>query len=114
MLTFGSFFLANAAVALLVTSSAARHSDCEALAQVLPGKVFYPRSNVYQYENAEFWSNTELMSPDCVFRPVSAGDVSTGVKTLRSVNGKFAIRGGGHMGIKVDSGGLAAIAHAKL
>jgi hypothetical protein len=86
MLTFRSFFLANAAVALLVTSSAARHSDCEALAQVLPGK----------------------------FRPVSAGDVSTGVKTLRSVNGKFAIRGGGHMGIKVDSGGLAAIAHAKL
>lgn len=47
-------------------------------------------------------SNTEILTPACVFRPVSAGDVSVAVTTLQRGNGTaFAVRGGGHMGIKV-------------
>lgn len=107
-----SIFFATAAVALLAALSAAQNSACEALAQVLPSTIFYSASSVYQYENAEFWSNTELMNPHCVFRPVSAADVSKGIKTLRSVNGKFAVRGGGHMGIKVYPGETIGIANS--
>jgi hypothetical protein len=76
-------------------------SGCAALASVLPSKVFYAGSAVYKYENQEFWSNTEILSPLCIFRPTSAADVAKGIKTLKASAGSFAVRGGGHMGIQV-------------
>ena len=74
---------------------------CDVLADVFPDKVFHVGSPVYAYENQEFWSNTEILSPNCVFRPTCARDVAEGIALLGKVRGKFAFRGGGHMGIKV-------------
>ena len=67
------------------------------------GHVFYPGSDVYQYENQNFWSLTEILSPSCVFRPTSAQEIGDAIKILESTNTKFAVRGGGHMGITVCS-----------
>ncbi|KAH8671375.1 FAD binding domain-containing protein [Xylariales sp. PMI_506] len=74
-------------------------AGCESLLNLFPTKLFLPGSAVYKYEAANFWSNTELMNPDCVFRPVSASDVSAAVLSSQSTQSPFAVRGGGHMGI---------------
>lgn len=83
-------------------ATTAKGDGCKVLNQRFPTKVFYPSSDVYEYENAEFWSNTQLLDPACIFRPSSAKDVSDGIRILEATSGKFAIRGGGHMGIKVQ------------
>ena len=65
--------------------------------------VFYPNSDVYEYENQNFWSLTEVLAPSCVFRPTSAKEIGDAIKVLERTNTKFAVRGGGHMGITVCS-----------
>lgn len=86
------------------------NAGCAALTVALgPSKVFYPSSPVYKYENTQFWSNFQILSPQCVFRPTSADDVAKGIKTLKAVSGTFAVRGGAHMGIKVCSQDILSV-----
>ncbi|OBT50517.1 hypothetical protein VE04_08764 [Pseudogymnoascus sp. 24MN13] len=49
-----------------LTATTARRGGCTVLTQRFPTKVFYPSSDVYEYENAEFWSNTQLLDPASV------------------------------------------------
>ncbi|OBT85868.1 hypothetical protein VE02_06071 [Pseudogymnoascus sp. 03VT05] len=112
-----SAFCLVALSALVATSTAttANGDGCRVLTQRFPTKVFYPSSDVYEYENAEFWSNTQLLDPACIFRPSSAKDVSDGIGILDATSGKFATRWGGHMGIKgannIDDGILMAMSN---
>ncbi|CAF9930087.1 MAG: hypothetical protein ALECFALPRED_004513 [Alectoria fallacina] len=76
-----------------------RNSGCIGLTAASWALVFYPGSEVYHYENQEFWSLTEILAPSCVFRPTNAQEVGNAVKILQTTNTKFAVRGGGHMGI---------------
>jgi hypothetical protein len=41
------------------------------------------------------------MTPGCVFRPQSSAQLAEGIKALAGANAEFAVRGGGHMGIRV-------------
>lgn len=75
----------------------ARDAGCAALAEAFPGKFFVPGDAVYTYENAQFWSNTEILSPLCIFRPNTTADVSNGIIALAAEDMQFAIRGGEHM-----------------
>ncbi|OBT50990.1 hypothetical protein VE04_07938 [Pseudogymnoascus sp. 24MN13] len=88
---------------------------CSMLATIFPNKFFYSGSSVYTYENQEFWSQTEYMSPKCVFRPTCSADVAVGVAILRLSEEEFAVRGGGHMGIKgsnnIDDGVLMVLSN---
>ena len=77
-------------------------SACESLANIFPEKVFYFGSIVYEFENQNFWSETEYLNPECVFRPSYAEDVAIGITKLCQSEGEFAVRSGGHMGIKVN------------
>ena len=83
-------------------SDDAQGRSCAALEKVFPDMLFYPDDAVYQYEVTQFWSDTELMSPGCVFRPTAASHVSTAVLASQKTKEPFAVRGGGHMGIKVS------------
>lgn len=76
-------------------------NGCSNLSRHFSEDVFYPGSPVYGYESQNFWSNTELMSPACVFRPQSSSQLAKAVGYLADGKEKFAVRGGGHMGIKV-------------
>lgn len=76
-------------------------SGCETLKNALSDSVFAKDSAVYAYESQNFWSNTEILSPECVFRPQSGKQLSTGLQELVKSQEQFAVRGGGHMGIKV-------------
>ncbi|KAL6234349.1 hypothetical protein BDW75DRAFT_168325 [Aspergillus navahoensis] len=83
---------------------------CAALKSKIPNSLFERNSTVYNYESNNFWSNTEIMSPACVFRPESAAELGTAIKLLKESNAQFAVRGGGHMGIRgannIDGGVL--------
>jgi len=74
---------------------------CTSLQNAFPSKTFFPGHEVYDFEKTNFWSNHEILSPKCVFRPETAQDVAAAVITLREDCTQFAVRGGGHMGIKV-------------
>ena len=76
-------------------------SDCDALADIVSEEAFYDGSSVYAHENQEFWSNTEMLNPQCLFRLTFAGDASAGVRLIRLSNASFAVRGGGPIGIEV-------------
>jgi hypothetical protein len=75
---------------------------CDVLHMIFPSKLFYEGENVYNYEVAQFWSNTQLMSPKCIFRPTSALDISVAFFSTLATQSKYAVRGGGHMGIRVS------------
>ncbi|CBF86739.1 hypothetical protein AN2387.2 [Aspergillus nidulans FGSC A4] len=83
---------------------------CAALKKDIPNSLFERNSTVYNDESNNFWSNTEIMSPECVFRPESATELGTAIKLLKRTNTQFAVRGGGHMGIRgsnnIDGGVL--------
>ncbi|KAL4978282.1 hypothetical protein BDW66DRAFT_158361 [Aspergillus desertorum] len=85
-------------------------SGCAALKSEIPNSVFGRNSTVYNEESNNFWSNTEIMSPECVFRPESAAELGSAIKLLEGANAQFAVRGGGHMGIRgsnnIDGGVL--------
>lgn len=76
-------------------------AGCRALQTLLENSLFFVSSSVYKYEAANFWSNTELMAPGCVFRPQSSAQLAEGIVALGNANAQFAVRGGGHMGIRV-------------
>lgn len=94
--------------AVLTNSTTSTNNGCDALLASLPDRLYFPGSSVYDYEVNNFWSNTEILAPACVFRPESANDVASAVVHLTQNHSEFAVRGGGHMGIKVwSSSGLA-------
>lgn len=105
---------------VFIQKSTAISAGCKTLAQVSPDITFQPGSAVYEYEKRNFWSNTrkaskvshtcmkvgklighgvEILNPGCIFVPTSAHQVSTAMSAVKSVNGSFAVRGGGHTAI---------------
>lgn len=78
-------------------------AGCHALNEPLGDAVFSRGTPVYNYESKNFWSNTEIMSPGCVFRPQSSSQLAEGLQALVGANAEFAVRGGGHMGIRVSA-----------
>jgi len=87
----------------LASGSSADSKGCDALKSCLGDSVFFPLDKVYSHESQNFWSNTEILSPACVFRPDSAQQLGEGIKLLTERQANVAVRGGGHMGIKVAS-----------
>lgn len=85
-----------------LTEGPAASHGCTGLKLAYPGSTFFPGDEVYEYEAQAFWSNTQLMSPGCVFRPLCAQEVSCAVSVVKATNSEFAVRGGGHMGIRVS------------
>ncbi|KAL2140410.1 hypothetical protein VTI28DRAFT_3830 [Corynascus sepedonium] len=85
-------------------------SGCSKLKSEIVGTVYYPGETVYDEERQNFWSNTEIMDPGCVFRPKTTQQLGDAIRILRKENAHFAVRGGGHMGVRgsnnIDDGVL--------
>lgn len=86
---------------LSLGKSNADGDGCSKVERIAPNSIFYPGSSVFEEESQNFWSNTEILNPACVFRPLSADELGGGIQRLRGDNAHFAVRGGGHMGIPV-------------
>lgn len=74
-------------------------ANCFALWAYFPKQVSYAESPAYNTTNSQFWDQTCTLSPTCIFYPTSAHDVSTALKYLTSVKGRFAVKSGGHFSI---------------
>ncbi|KAH7381735.1 putative FAD dependent oxidoreductase [Pyrenochaeta sp. MPI-SDFR-AT-0127] len=72
---------------------------CNSLADTYTDSVFFPSSAVYEDIRQDYWSNSSILSPACIFTPASAKEVSAAVKTFRRFNAPFAVRGQGGMPI---------------
>ncbi|KAK8119668.1 uncharacterized protein PG998_004294 [Apiospora kogelbergensis] len=92
-----------------------KDNGCQALKTSFPDKTFFPGDAVYEFENQNFWSNTELKKPACVFRPANPMDVSCGVVAAQKSQSPFALRGGGHMAFpganSIDNGVLMVMSN---
>lgn len=89
-------------LSLALVPSQVYANGCQTLKNAQSDSVFAKDSVVYAYESENFWSNTEILSPECVFRPQSGKQLSSGLQELVKSQSQFAVRGGGHMGIKVN------------
>lgn len=101
----GSLPLMAVATVAGAETSAVLSTSCSKLMKQHSDDIFLPGHQVYEYETgpSEFWSNTLIMSPDCVFRPRSSRQLATVVSALVDLpfDSRFAVRGGGHMPIRV-------------
>ncbi|KAI1171389.1 hypothetical protein F4777DRAFT_593836 [Nemania sp. FL0916] len=70
---------------------------CSALAAVLPSKISFPGSPVYNASLTSYYSAQEAsVHPACIVSPTSSTHVSKAIKTLVRMDCDFAIRSGGH------------------
>ncbi|OAQ70616.1 FAD binding domain-containing protein [Pochonia chlamydosporia 170] len=70
---------------------------CGFLAFSNSGKLSYPNSPTYEFEESRYWSQQQALThPACRFTPGSAEDVSLAVLTSRVTQCKFAVKSGGH------------------
>jgi FAD binding domain-containing protein len=90
-------------------------SKCNKLQQAYPDQVVRTNGTLYESWN-ERWADTAELTPSCIFRPLSAEDVSFAVKTFSKGAGgcgdycPFSIKGGGHTpwaGANNIDGGIA-------
>lgn len=86
---------------------------CRQLSAQFPNDLFFPNSSNYTAEQTAYWSETTVLTPNCVFRPANAAAVSAGLKIVSKNNSPFAVRSGGHMPVpgaaSTDDGVLFAM-----
>ncbi|KAK3321257.1 hypothetical protein B0T19DRAFT_431960 [Cercophora scortea] len=70
---------------------------CSALSDAIPGQVFWPNSTQYTKESTNVWSQACVLTPYCVFEPLTALDLSKGLGLIKQHQSPFAVRSGGHM-----------------
>ncbi|KAJ9138014.1 FAD binding domain protein [Coniochaeta hoffmannii] len=94
-----SAFRTIAAGLFLLESAKADPGDtnsCTKLVESLPGLVYLPDTPNYTSLNTNRWSNTSILTPNCIVTPACAQEVSTIVKTLVCDGTSFSIKSGGH------------------
>lgn len=62
----------------------------------LEHKLLLPHDEGYTQRQDSFWSSYSRSEPACIVRPISATEVATIVKTLKTAGQQFAVRSGGH------------------
>ncbi|EED20037.1 conserved hypothetical protein [Talaromyces stipitatus ATCC 10500] len=84
-------------VLLPICCTASFVTDCAALSTLLPGKVFYTNSTVYDSSVKSYYFVEERLNPTCIVRPTSTSDVAIVVKyTADCPSALLSIKGGGH------------------
>ncbi|KAK4653993.1 hypothetical protein QC762_400210 [Podospora pseudocomata] len=95
---------------LLMVTAAPTPECCALLAQAFPGDVSPRGTDVWTFENEDFWSATEIRNPSCVFLPDSTEKVAQAVGLFVANECRFSIKGGGHSAIpqaaNIDDGVL--------
>jgi hypothetical protein len=99
----------------LFTQASAANAGCDALERAHADRTFVAGQPVYDFEVRNFWSNFQILKPACVYRPTCAAEVAAAVRASDKTSTQFAVRGGGHMGIKgansIDGGPLIVMSN---
>ncbi|EFX03777.1 FAD-binding domain containing protein [Grosmannia clavigera kw1407] len=85
---------------LSAVAVSAHITTCQVVDAMIPGRVIFSNDTIYTSTQSSYYSGEERdLTPDCIFMPTTASEVSQFVKTVGVRKGKdalFAIRGGGH------------------
>jgi FAD/FMN-containing dehydrogenase len=79
------------------TAATAASKACINLKATFPEKLFVANTTQFDVESRAIWSDTCLLTPNCVFLPSSAADISKALPIIKAANSKFSVRAGGHM-----------------
>ncbi|GAB1318223.1 hypothetical protein MFIFM68171_08433 [Madurella fahalii] len=82
------------------TDNTTANAACSELAREFPTKLYLPNTADFNEEATAIWSKTFLITPNCVFEPASAGDVSKALRIIAGARSPFAVRAGGHMPVR--------------
>jgi hypothetical protein len=102
--------LAGCLLAAAVTSAqnltianltAGANCACTQLASTYGGQVLTSNSTNYTAEATDYWDIRADLLPGCIFSPANADEVAAAVSTFISCGAQFAIRGGGHMNVRL-------------
>lgn len=74
---------------------------CEQLRADFPEITLFPNSTGYAAEIINVWDKRCNLVPACVFRARTAGDVAAVLRIVKQNNAQFAVRGGGHMNVRI-------------
>lgn len=90
----------------LQTSNPAIGSECgcDILSSLFNNQLYEPGSEIYDAESMHYWNARGTLLPRCFFVPTDASEVAQAVVTLGLCKSQFAVRGGGHMPVRVLSG----------
>lgn len=96
--------------------------QCAALvAGGLEHLLLYPSHPKYAERQASYWAANAPLKPKCIVRPRSASEVSQVIQLMAHIDGKVAVRSGGHMqwtgandiqdGITIDLGLMTGVTY---
>lgn len=75
---------------------------CKKLVQSFGSGVILPGQNNYTQQTIDYyWDVRADLSPACVIVPKTAQEVAKSLKILKACNSQFAVRGGGHMNVRL-------------
>ncbi|KAI1197769.1 FAD-binding domain-containing protein [Nemania serpens] len=72
---------------------------CSLISGLLETNVFRSSSGIYDHEDHDFWSSTEILQPSCVFLPDTPEKVAQAVGLFVKHDCAFSVKGGGHSAI---------------
>jgi hypothetical protein len=67
-----------------------------------PSKLLFPGKSNYTSEATHYYDLRSDLSPKCIFVPTCANDVAKAVVVLNACQATFAVRGGGHMPVRLS------------
>jgi hypothetical protein len=76
---------------------------CTKLSTLYTDKLLYPNATDYTAEATAYWDLRADLSPACIFLPTTAEEVASAVAELVACNAQFAVRGGGHMNVRMSN-----------
>lgn len=85
----------------LPTLSAGASCACARLSATFGTSVLNSNSTNYTVEAEDFYDIRAVLAPRCIFLPNDAAQVASGMAIIASCGAQFAIRGGGHMNVRV-------------
>lgn len=75
---------------------------CSELIATNPGATLLPNATHFVTQKLHVWDKRSDQQPACIFLPKAADDVSQALSILTTCDAEFAIRGGGHMNVRIN------------
>ena len=74
---------------------------CAQLSAMFGDLLLLKNSSGFTSQAEDFYDIRAVLEPKCIFVPQSAAQVAAGMSVLAACGAQFAIRGGGHMNVRI-------------
>ncbi|VUC35662.1 unnamed protein product [Clonostachys rosea] len=74
---------------------------CDQLNSIAPNSTYFPNSTAYETQRINVWDKRANLYPACIHMPSTAEDVARAVAIFHQHKVPFAVKGGGHMNVRI-------------